>query len=283
MDLLDKILVEWSYRCEKGYPDLTNEKDLEIFKNLFEVDLSNTGKKPFEYLSPETQQKALEYAQVFGVPQKHIKASSKTRAIFLTDMPRNEFFEKAKQEGFSPSNPSRNTIRKDSFEIQHKPLTAQIGGGHGKLNEQIFLKNVEQAIEENNGKVNVTLKGNKTYNISNITGIQDSSQVNSAQYDKADVDLLSNGKVVLGISIKKQGGSRWESSRTRFKDLYDTFLSRALNGELENLVLIPREESGKYWMQNTEGVNYGKVIVENLPDTFNKEIIFIPLSIFCKT
>ena len=276
MDLLDRILLEWSYRCEKGYPDLNNEKDLDIFKNLFEVDLSKTGKKPFDYLSLEAQQEALKYAQIFKIPQKHIKASSKTRAIFLTDMPRGEFLNIAKQEGFSPGNPLRNTVRKGSFELQHKPLTAQIGGGHGKLNEQIFLTNLQQAIEESNGKINLILKGDKIYRVDNITDIQDSSRINHTQYYKADVDIISNNKVILGISIKKQGSSRWESSKIRFKKLYDTFLSKAANGELDGLRLTPREGTNKYWMQNEEGINYGKVVVEDLPETFYKEIIFGP-------
>ena len=39
MELIDKILLEWSYRCEKGYPDLNNKKDIALFESLFEIDL----------------------------------------------------------------------------------------------------------------------------------------------------------------------------------------------------------------------------------------------------
>ena len=35
MDLLDKVLLEWSARTEKGYPDLNNEQDLAIFESMF--------------------------------------------------------------------------------------------------------------------------------------------------------------------------------------------------------------------------------------------------------
>jgi len=37
MNLLDKIILEWGYRCEKGYPDLNNEKDLAVFESLFGI------------------------------------------------------------------------------------------------------------------------------------------------------------------------------------------------------------------------------------------------------
>jgi hypothetical protein len=30
----DKILVEWAYRCQKGYPDMDNPSDLRILKQI---------------------------------------------------------------------------------------------------------------------------------------------------------------------------------------------------------------------------------------------------------
>ena len=35
MNLVEKTILEWSYRCEKGYPDLSNEKDMDLFESLF--------------------------------------------------------------------------------------------------------------------------------------------------------------------------------------------------------------------------------------------------------
>lgn len=40
MDLLDKVLLEWSARTEKGYPDLNNEQDLAIFESMFGFELN---------------------------------------------------------------------------------------------------------------------------------------------------------------------------------------------------------------------------------------------------
>jgi len=40
MDILDKLIQEWSWRTEKGYPDLTNEDDLAIFESLFGFNLN---------------------------------------------------------------------------------------------------------------------------------------------------------------------------------------------------------------------------------------------------
>jgi hypothetical protein len=35
MNLIDKVILEWSYRTKKGYPDINNKNDLKVFESLF--------------------------------------------------------------------------------------------------------------------------------------------------------------------------------------------------------------------------------------------------------
>ena len=35
MNVIERAILEWSYKTKKGYPDLNNEEDLKIFKSLF--------------------------------------------------------------------------------------------------------------------------------------------------------------------------------------------------------------------------------------------------------
>ncbi len=35
MNLIDKVILEWSYRTRKGYPDINNENDLRVFESMF--------------------------------------------------------------------------------------------------------------------------------------------------------------------------------------------------------------------------------------------------------
>jgi len=35
MNLIDRAILEWSYKTKKGYPDLNNENDLKVFESLF--------------------------------------------------------------------------------------------------------------------------------------------------------------------------------------------------------------------------------------------------------
>lgn len=53
MNLLDKIILEWSYKTEKGYPDIDNEDDMSLFETIFGFKLgeSNMGGKATGYPS----------------------------------------------------------------------------------------------------------------------------------------------------------------------------------------------------------------------------------------
>ena len=46
MDILDKLIQEWSWRTEKGYPDLTNEDDLKILREVFGINLNELTVSP---------------------------------------------------------------------------------------------------------------------------------------------------------------------------------------------------------------------------------------------
>jgi hypothetical protein len=48
MNLIDKVILEWSYRTKKGYPDLNNEEDLKVFESLFGFNLKESPLTPKE-------------------------------------------------------------------------------------------------------------------------------------------------------------------------------------------------------------------------------------------
>lgn len=45
MNLIDKAILEWSYRTKKGYPDINNQNDLDIFKNIFGFNLTENAER----------------------------------------------------------------------------------------------------------------------------------------------------------------------------------------------------------------------------------------------
>ena len=48
MNLIDKVILEWSYRTKKGYPDINNKSDLKVFESMFGFDLKESPLTPKE-------------------------------------------------------------------------------------------------------------------------------------------------------------------------------------------------------------------------------------------
>jgi len=42
MNLIDRVILEWSYKTKKGYPDINNEKDMALFESMFGFNLNET-------------------------------------------------------------------------------------------------------------------------------------------------------------------------------------------------------------------------------------------------
>ena len=49
MDILDKLIQEWSWRTEKGYPDIESDTDLEILQEILGEDLFNEAFKQLNF------------------------------------------------------------------------------------------------------------------------------------------------------------------------------------------------------------------------------------------
>ena len=50
MNIIDKVLLEWSYKTKKGYPDINNEEDVRVFESMFGIELpiNEVGLTPME-------------------------------------------------------------------------------------------------------------------------------------------------------------------------------------------------------------------------------------------
>tara|TARA_R110002153_G_scaffold134231_2_gene283413 strand:+ start:389 stop:1816 length:1428 start_codon:yes stop_codon:yes gene_type:complete len=46
MNLIDKVLLEWSYRTKKGYPDINSQEDMVLFESIFGFNLNETALSP---------------------------------------------------------------------------------------------------------------------------------------------------------------------------------------------------------------------------------------------
>lgn len=290
-EIADKIVREWSYRCEKGYPDLGNEKDLRILKETFgiEYEALTESKKHFEYLDKDYQDDALRIAQEIGVEKKNLRASTKFRAIFLTDMSRSEFFNKLEEFDFEQKN--RNTAKSErfDFEIRHKPLSKQGMKSAGKQNEKSFNNLIQKHIDEHGEPITVRFisKNGKKIEYTGVNSIEDAAASGATEFNKSDSNLLdSNNKAIVGISLKKKNAIRWESSKTRPIDginVFKQFIKKVgkigtdnETGHFENVQLTPIDtEKKKYKLYNPVNDKIlSKVVVKDIPRDIHSKIIF---------
>ena len=90
MNLIDRIILEWSYKTKKGYPDINNEEDMRIFESMFGFDptVTELEKREYEVLSTKAKAIAEKIMADFKVEKEQIKPASSTHiVIYTTDRP----------------------------------------------------------------------------------------------------------------------------------------------------------------------------------------------------
>ena len=285
MDVLEKFIRKVAYKFPKGYPDINNPEDKALLFTLLEelkVPAIREAKANYTLLSPEAKEEAEHIASHFNLGTENLfKAGSKNRIGIITDTPRAEFFKELEtldyERDTSIPGSGSGGMRKGEIEVIHKPASAQAGGGHGKENEEIFRNTLTNLIEKAGGKATVILQSGETkITAEGVTAVVDNSKTKTGEYYKPDADLMAGEETILGVSIKKDGGARWESSKTRLKDIYDNFIRKASQGKIPNLKLVQRPDAkeGKYFMQTEDGRNYGKIVIDEFPDTYDQEFVF---------
>jgi hypothetical protein len=76
-NVIDKLLLEWSWRCEKGFPDINNPKDIKILEEIFNINLAEV--KSYNDLSTDARTVATTIVNALGLTTKDVKYSSKNR------------------------------------------------------------------------------------------------------------------------------------------------------------------------------------------------------------
>lgn len=280
MNLIDRVLLEWSVRTEKGYPNLDNPDDLRIFEQLFGFALPE-AKRPFSYLSPEAQEVGKQLMTQLGLGEDGILAHSKNRLIVFTDQPRQQVFDKLAQLGYekdpSITGSSGGGFRtEDGVEIIHKSPTSVGNAGLG--NEHIVVDEVQKAIDSSKN-LTVVFKSQKGPDLvyEGVTRVKHVGKEGEKLGWKADVVLTDN----VGdrhISIKQDGSFRWSSAMKTHGELFYRILDMAEQGSISNLTLQQDEDNPRLLkMVNPQNDKpYGRVFVINAPGMDIDSLAFGP-------
>jgi hypothetical protein len=141
-------------------------------------------------------------------------------------------------------------------------------GGAGKSNEAMFIDTLNNLIEQAGGSATIKLQSPEyTETFTNVDKVVDSSKMGAGVGDKSDAQFMSGNSVVGNISLKQDGGFRWASVASTYKDFINKFIQKASNKELKNISLEPNPDSPKKYLMfdPTTGTRVSKVIVPDFP------------------
>ena len=267
MNLIDRVILEWSYKTSKGYPDINSQEDMALFESIFGFNL-NEAKKPITYLTTQAQIIAKELISKLNLDDGEIMAHSKNRIIVYTDRPRQDVFSALATLGYEKdaiTGSSAGGFRTpEGIEIIHKAQTSV--GNAGLDNEDIVVQKVKE-FAAIHGKVNVVIKGqNKTLTYKGVTSASGVGR-DTGDNKKADITLHASSESIP-ISIKKDGSFRWSSAMKSHGDLFHKIMGDAYEGKRDDLKLVTDEENPRLLkMVNPKNdLPYGRVHVINAPD-----------------
>jgi hypothetical protein len=143
MDPLDLFFKKFSYKFDKGYPDMNNNQDVLLLESLLNklgvnVDLQEEKKLEYDVLTPRAKEIAQNLINLLGIDQSQIKPASATKiVIYTTD--REPLFNKIEQSGkYGEATKVRSgNWKKEGITIILKP-TGEKAGEYFELKPQQF-------------------------------------------------------------------------------------------------------------------------------------------------
>lgn len=304
MELIDKILLEWSYRCEKGYPDLSNEKDIALFESLFGIDLKEeiTNKANIAAAQDFVNSSAAKANNITKFTSN--KYRNRLSSLTIKDISQIEKMLKThfnlSDEDITLHQAGQGLAAKDSvpgFELETEKFgrvyiaVSTSKKGVGGLRAEIALRDGINTVTESVGPVTVKFTSEKR-DVTIKGKVGSAKQVGSKQEQKgakADVALYSEpdakGAVLANISVKEDGRTesefRWASVNNRETPFRDSFINRALNDNSFPIELkrtghhLDTDKSPKYKMfKRGTDERVTLVVVEDAPTDTNEEYLF---------
>jgi hypothetical protein len=231
------------------------------------------AKHPYEYLSADAQEVAKHIMAGLNIPKEEIKGDTKNRIIILSDRPRAEIFADLEKLGYKRyegrkyiKSSGGGYVAPNGVQIIHKPLELSKQGGAGISNETIVVEHIQQALDQVS-PLTVIFKGkNKDLTYKNVTGVTHIGKEGESKGWKGDIALQTKDGS-KHISIKKDGGYRWESVVRRFRTTYEAFMNKAIAGEIPNLKLVPAKDNPRLLlMMSPSGKPYGRIFIKGHPE-----------------
>jgi len=217
MNLIERIILEWSYKTKKGYPDINSQEDIALFESMFGIDLTEVLDKgyrvlKFQELIKRGAPRLVKFYDMVQAGDSFFKTDGSEVKLKFASQEYGELFKDRDVEGIknvSKNKPntfpffldsSNNSLTLD--DLLKTPDFGGKGAGSGTVVEDenlyILKKKLNNLIGIEGGSINVMV-GKDTFKIS--------SAETQSGVPKSDFNLLDEkGKPVVFISHKKAGG-----------------------------------------------------------------------------
>ena len=297
--MLDKFLKKYSYKFDKGYPDMNNEQDILLLESI----LNNLN------ILVQLNEEVPNRLGTIKAVQKIVDKVGKKHDLFIPKSKKNrlskpgkqdtQFFVDIFQEVFDEENddtldvkitPPKNTPNpSNSFNMYtfntkefgevNIVVSSQPPGGAGKKNEAEFIDGLNNLIQVSGGNADIKLTSPElTLNFKNINEVIDSSKTGAGKGDKSDAQFISGGDVIANISLKQDGGFRWASVASNYKEFITKLVNKALKGELDTLTLKPNPDNPKKFLMfdPKTGNRITKIVIPDFPTDDIESWVFGP-------
>jgi len=300
--LLNKVILEWSYRTKKGYPDINNEEDMRVFESMFGFDLNEVFNRSKSIAAAQdfvdsSAAKELDIKKFKSGKYANRLNSVEVKDLNVIKLLLSKHFN-IPEEDIILHEPGQGLAAKDSvpgFQLNTNKygdvfISVSTGKkGTGGLKAEAALANGVNNFTKGIDTITVKLTDGQRDAI--VKGVMSAKQVGAQTSDgsKADVSFYAQpdgkGTPIGNISVKEDGRSssefRWASANNDKTPFRKAFVDKALNDKSFPIELrrtghhLDTDKSPKYAMyKRGTDERVSIVVVRDAPTDANEDYLF---------
>jgi len=287
MDVLDIFFKKFSYKFDKGYPDMNNEQDILLLESLLNklgINLKE-GKAEDKVEAKEILKREL------NLSDSDFKDSGLNFYVLVPGRERLAFVDKIENIDTGTDKKFEYISTPTAFssigyfnygqsKFGIKPGEKQGTGAPGLGNEDVFVNEINKFLEDGPKDVKI-VAGDKTLVFKDVTQVMGTG-LSTGDYSKSDANFYDGNKDLGGVSLKKDNAIYWESADVRFKDEVKNLVDAIISGKLgDEVSYVPLKDAKgnpdpvviKMYNKKEDKPIAG-VIVDDLPETEVEQVIF---------
>jgi len=287
MDALDLFFKKFSYKFNKGYPDINNEQDILLLESLLNklgINLKE-GKAEDKVEAKEILKREL------NLSDSDFKDSGLNFYVLVPGRERLAFVDKIENIDTGTDKKFEYISTPTAFssigyfnygqsKFGIKPGEKQGTGAPGLGNEDVFVNEINKFLEDGPKDVKI-VAGDKTLVFNDVTQVMGTG-LSTGDYSKSDANFYDGDKDLGGVSLKKDNAIYWESADVRFKDEVKNLVDAIISGKLgDEVSYVPLKDAKgnpdpvviKMYNKKEDKPIAG-VIVDDLPETEVEQVIF---------